>query len=289
LRSEDHVISRDRVERDRIPPARDQRHGEGGYGEVVPTNLAIDTIATLKPAVQQWVRGWMQGPAASRCAAELGLRDGEQIWIVGRAGVLGDGDAAVAAAGLAFLAPDRVRGAWDSLPAPLTPRTVAAAYAQLACDWGDSELPRFGDATLERLNALGRRVVDAADGSLGTVFAGWRAMPEPAPIGARVALTMHVVRELRGAAHIVALHATGLTPLQAVLASPAAPPRTGAPWAEHLGWTGPFADPALFVTARAEAEDLTNRILAPAFGALDAAELAEFAELCTSVRNAIEM
>lgn len=278
-----------RVGRDRIPPARDRRHGAAGYGDEVPTNTAIDTIATLKPAIQQWVRGWMQGPAASKRASELGLRDGQQIWIVGRAGVLGDGDAAVAAAGLAFLAPALVRQAWDALPAPLTPRKVAAAYAQLACDWGHSELPRFGDATLERLDTLGRRVVDAADGSLGTVFAGWRAVPEPASLGARVALTMHVVRELRGAAHIVALHATGLTPLQAVLASPAAPPRTGAPWAEHLGWTGPFDDPAQFVAARAEAEDLTNRILGPAFDALDAAELAEFAELCTSVRNAIEM
>ena len=259
------------------------------YGDVVPPTTTIDTIAALKPAVQQWVRGWMQSPATRQRAVDMGLRDGEQFWIVGRAGVLGDCDAAVAAAGLAFLSPAHVRAAWDALPPSLTHRQVAAAYAQQAFEWGDGELPRFGDATLERLDALGRRVVDAADGSLGGVFAGWRAAPTSASLAARVALTMHVVREMRGAAHIVALNAVGMTPLQSVLASPAAPPRTGPPWAEHLGWTGPFEDPAQFVALRAEAEDLTNRILVPAFDALDSAELAEFAELCTSVRNAIEM
>ena len=62
----------------------------------------------LKP-IQQFVRGWMTGPLTDRLAVDLGLRSGEDLWIVGRAGVLGDGDADVAAAGLAFLAPERVR------------------------------------------------------------------------------------------------------------------------------------------------------------------------------------
>jgi hypothetical protein len=132
-------------------------------------------------------------------------------------------------------------------------------------------------------------VIDAADASLGSVFAGWRAMPPPVSPAARVALTMHVVRELRGAAHAVAVNACGLTPLQAVLSSPAPAPRTGPAWAEHLGWTGPFPESAAFRDRRAEAEALTNRILVPVFETLEPDELAAFAELCTSLRNAIDM
>lgn len=249
----------------------------------------IDVIAAIKPPIQQWVRGWMQSLDTAARGVALGLRDGDQFWIVGRAGVLGDGPADVAFGGLAFLGPEHVRAAWEGLPAHLTPRAVADAYAQCILDWGDRELLRFGEPTLERLDHLGRRVADAADASMGLVFAGWRAMPAPSSPGARVALTMHVVRELRGAAHVVAIHACGLTPLQAVLASPAPAPRTGPPWAEHLGWTGPFPDAAQFRARRDEAEALTNQILVPIFDTLDPAELAEFAELCTSVRNAIDM
>ena len=85
------------------------------------------------------------------------------------------------------------------------------------------------------------------------------------------------------------VHACGLTPLAAVLASPAAPPRTGPPWAEHLGWTGPFGDGAPAIEARAEAERLTSRILVPIYGSIGEAALDEFAELIESTRNAIDM
>jgi hypothetical protein len=142
---------------------------------------------------------------------------------------------------------------------------------------------------MTRLDELGRRIADAADGSIGTVFAGWRAQPQPDDVNARVALTMHVLRELRGGAHIVAVNACGLTPLDAVLASPAPPPRSGPGWAEHLGWTGPFRDAEWAREARLHAEVLTSRILLPIYGSIGDAALAEFAELVETTRNAIDM
>ena len=249
----------------------------------------LEVVAALKRPIQQWTRGWMLVPETDERGVELGLRDGEQFWIVGRAGVLGDGDADVATAGLAYIAPSRVRAAWDRLPAGLTPRQVADAYAARIFEWGDRELPRFGEERLGRLDELARRVEDAAPASVGAVFAGWRAVPPPAGAGARVALTMHVMRELRGAASIVATHAVGLTPLQAVLASPAPPPRSGPPWARHLGWEGPFDSAEPLRARREQAEDLNNEILVPYFDVLDAAELDELADLVTSIRDAIEM
>ena len=105
-------------------------------------NAAEQVERVLKP-IQQFVRGWMTGPPTDQLAAELGMASGSDLWIVGRAGVLGDCDAAVAAAGLAFIAPQRVRAAWNALPAGLTPRRVADAYSDLCCRWGTSTLAAF--------------------------------------------------------------------------------------------------------------------------------------------------
>lgn len=253
------------------------------------TMTPADQVERVLKPIQQFVRGWMIGEPTDRLAAELGMKSGSDLWIVGRAGVLGDSDSDVAAAGLAFLAPDRVRVAWDSLPPGLTRRQVADAYTALCCEWGSTELARFDQARMARLDELGRRIADQADGSLGAVFAGWRAQPQPDNVGARVALTMHVLRELRGGAHIIAINACGITPLDAVLASSAPPPRSGPVWAEHLGWTGPFGDPTAAREARAEAERLTSRMLEPIYGSLGDAALDEFAELVETTRNAIDM
>jgi hypothetical protein len=217
------------------------------------------------------------------------MSSGSDLWIVGRAGVLGNCDADVAAAALAFIAPKRVRAAWESLPEGLTHRAVADAYTQLCCEWGSSELGKFDASRMARLDELGRRIADAADGSIGTLFAGWRAQPRPDDTNARVALTMHVLRELRGAAHIVAIHACGITPLEAVLASPAPPPRSGPPWAEHLGWSGPFDDASRAKGPRAEAERLTSRMLVPVYSSIGDDDLEEFSELVEITRNAIDM
>jgi hypothetical protein len=253
------------------------------------TVTAADQVERVLKPIQQFVRGWMTGGPTDRLAAELGMRSGSDLWIVGRAGVLGDGDADVAAAGLAFIAPDRVRAAWESLPTGLTPRQVADAYTALCCEWGMTELVKFDPARMAHLDELGRRIADAADGSIGTVFAGWRAQPQPADVNARVALTVHVLRELRGGAHITAVNACGITPLDAVLASPAPPPRSGPVWAEHLGWTGPFADATAARDARMESERLTSKMLVPIYASIGDAALDEFAELVETTRNAIDM
>jgi hypothetical protein len=247
---------------------------------------AVERI--LKP-IQQFVRGWMMSESTVARGKAMGLSSGNQFWVVGRAGVVGDCDADVAAGGLAFHGPEAVRREWESLPAGLTPKLVAAAYATCCCEWGTAALAPFDPARMERLDLLGRRIIDAAPAALGPLFAGWRAMPTAVDVGGRVALTGQVLREMRGAAHIIAIQACGLTPLEAILASPAAPPRSGPEWATRMGFAGPFRDPAEVRDQRLEAEALTSRIMARYVGALDADELAEFAELIETTRNAIDM
>jgi hypothetical protein len=256
----------------------------------VPTATVAETIDRVFKPIQQFTRGWMMTEATGRYGVEqLGLRSGRQFWIVGRAGVLGSCPADVAAGAIAFHAPEHVREAWETLPAGVTHFEVAEHYLGRITAWGDEVVSAFDADRMERLDRLGRRVIDAAPACLGSLFSGWRAMPVPDGVGARVALTTHVLREMRGAAHIAAVVSVGLTPLDAILASTNAPPRTGPPYAEAMGFTGPFRDPEEVRPQRLEAEAVTARILEPYYGVLDPEELADFGELVESTRNAIDM
>ena len=123
----------------------------------------------------------------------------------------------------------------------------------------------------------------------GVLFAAWRSVAQPDDVGGRATLTMQVLREMRGAAHIIAIQACGLTPLDAILASPAPAPRSGVPWAENLGWRGPFRDPEEVRASRLEAERLTTEIIAAHLAVLSPDELADFAELVDTTRNSIDM
>jgi hypothetical protein len=81
----------------------------------------------------------------------------------------------------------------------------------------------------------------------------------------------------------------GITPLDAILASPAAPPRSGPEWAAHMGWPPPYRDASEVKAARAEAEDRTGEIMAAYLSVLDSGERSALVELVTTTRESIEM
>ena len=99
---------------------------------------------------------------------------------------------------------------------------------------------------------------------------------------------MHVMRELRGAASIVAMHAVGLTPLQAVLASPAPPPRSGPPWAEHLGWKGPFESAEPLRARESEPRTSTTRYW-PRTSTSSMSKSDELVDLIAWIRDTIDI
>ena len=241
------------------------------------TTVADQVERVLKP-IQQFVRGWMTGPTDR--SARRRSRDAVRHRSVDRR----TGGACSATAmltsprpALRFWPPTACAPPGTRCPDGLTHRQVADAYAGCAARGARGVRP-VRSSRMARLDELGRRIADAADGSIGAVFAGWRAQPQPDDVNARVALTIHVLRELRGARTSSPLQACGITPLDAVLASPAAPPRSGPVWAEHLGWTGPFRDRHGLADARLEAERLTSRILVPIYGSIGDGALDEFAD-----------
>ena len=93
------------------------------------------------------------------------------------------------------------------------------------------------------------------------LFAAWRAMPLPddSP-GARAAVLAHLLREHRGAAHLLAVRASGLSPLEAIIAGP-----EGEAGATAFGWQPPFPPFEPLVRRRSWAEALTDRIAGEAF------------------------
>ncbi|MEZ5232424.1 MAG: hypothetical protein R2749_06915 [Acidimicrobiales bacterium] len=248
-----------------------------------------ETVERVFKPIQQFTRGWMMAKATDEHGVALGMRTGREFWVVGRAGVIGEAPAEVAVAALAFHAPEHVIEAWEHVPAGLTHFQVSEHYQGQIHRWGDEVISPFDPERMERLDALGRRIIDAAPACLGALFTGWRRMPIPASVGARVALTTHILREMRAAAHINAIVASGITPLDAILASTNAPPRTGPGYAEQMGFKGPFRDPEEVRPQRLAAERLTAAILEPYFAVLSGEELADFGELVETTRNAIDM
>ncbi|MFE6864655.1 hypothetical protein [Nocardia sp. NPDC057668] len=253
------------------------------------TATAASTIDDIRDPVARFTRGWMLATSTDAYGMDLGFASGSRFWVVGRAGVLGDCPVEIAAAAIAFEPIEKVRAAWETVPAGLTHRDVALHYRDRIAAWGDRVFADHPPAELIELEATARRIAGAAPAALGVLFAGWRQLSAPESPGARAAVALHVLREMRGAAHIAAITACGLTPLDAILAAPHPPPRTGPAYAERMGWRGPFRDPAEVRMQRLAAEELTGTILEPYFSILTPGELARFGAgvttLCeTSIR-----
>jgi hypothetical protein len=94
-------------------------------------------------------------------------------------------------------------------------------------------------------------------------------MPMPSPGPARTFQLCQTMRELRFGRHCVAVEASEMSPLEAVLSGPA-----GELSAEFFGWPRPYEDVVHLAAARSEVEAHTDRLHAPDFEILTDAERA---------------
>lgn len=233
--------------------------------------------AASKPVILDLGDGFSRCPSTLRRARQLGI-SGWAFYITGRAGALGDVRAETAAAAIGFVAPDAVADGWDAAARVLRPAEVAAASLVECCRWGTQQLAVLPGA--ERLAGLVERAVAAADASGMPLFAAWRAMPLPdlSP-GARSAAGLRLLREHFTGAYLLAIRASGMTPLEAVLAGP-----EGEAGAVACGWPPPYPPIGPLVRRRLWAEAVTNRLAAPAFAALGPADGGELVELLHRTR-----
>ncbi|MDA8341192.1 MAG: hypothetical protein M0007_03065 [Actinomycetota bacterium] len=193
---------------------------------------------------------------------ELGL-DAVTFYMLGRGGVLGDAEGAVVASAFGYFNPELVTALWDAGRAKLAPRQAGREY--MAC------CQAFGRAKLTGLADLGpyceaaATVVAAAEVPALSLFAAIAAEPLADDLPARAMQLTTVLRELRGSAHLVAVVASGLP------ASVAHAIQRPNDWG-MFGWPGEAPTPTDEQRAAlAAAEALTDRLVRPAYGALDEA------------------
>jgi hypothetical protein len=208
--------------------------------------------------------GFMTSREVREAGRAAGFR-GWEFYTAGRCGPLGPVPADVVVAVLGFFPASTAAPAWERAFAVMSPLEAGRLYADACHSWGRRRL--MGLADPEGLAGLLDRVVAAADPAGKPLFAAWRALPAPEDALARVAHQCQVLREHRGAAHLMAVLASGLTPFQAMLAGRG--PAGGTANATFFGWPEPHPEVTDAMRAAwVRAEDLTNDLVEPAYRAL---------------------
>ena len=238
----------------------------------MPELSPLETDRAISKAIHDVGSTWMLHGETMARAPENGYDNPFAFYFAGRGGVLGEVDADVVYAAFGWFSPSIVRPMWEQGVAVHGAREAARRYFAAGAAWGRDHLS--GCDGLERFNELAARLVGSADCSGRPLFAGWRVEPLVDDAPGRALQLIHVLREWRGANHLVATTASGLTPLEAILAG------DGEGQAKFFGWGEPF--PAVTDDLRArrqEAEALTDRLCASSYEVFSPAERAELVDL----------
>lgn len=236
-------------------------------------DTARTTNSAVKPAIQQLGSKFFFDPATTARGAELGY-DGLQFYIAGRGGVIGDVSDDLVADAFHYFEPVGIAGMWAAAAKIGPVADAAAAYAECCHAWGRAKFADFPEVA--RLAELAGKVTDANDlGTLGRLSSGWRALPTPDDAPAQAMHHLQTLREHRSDLHAVALRAHRIGALEAQIGE-----RKHEGMIKFFGWTEPFPqlDDAL-AARRADAEVLTDELVAAAYTVLDDAESTDFARL----------
>jgi hypothetical protein len=224
-----------------------------------PPSTTQTLIAEVAPLLGAVGSSFYFDRATLQRGKELGL-DGFRFYFLGRGGVLGDVEAAVVRSAFGYFEPGVVDKMWTSGRAVISPRDAGREYLECARDFGRQ---RFAETTgLEAFCEAAISIRDAADPAGLALFAGIAAEPLAEAPPARAMQLAAVLRELRGSVHLLAVIASGLEPR---LAHALRRPGDYA----LFGWQGdPPAGTAADRARLAAADELTDRLLEPAFEAL---------------------
>jgi hypothetical protein len=239
---------------------------------VTPEQAAANAMKGLATIVGAFA----ESPQTLRRARLLGL-SGWAYHVSARAGALGEVRPETVAAAIGFIAPEAVVDGWESTAKSSAPMEVASWHLHELCKWGIEQIGGF--PRLSRLLELTGRVVEAVDLAALPLFAAWRAMPVPdqAP-GARAGVLLHLLHEHRLGVHLVAVRASGLSPLQAIIAGP-----EGETGAVAFGWQPPYPSAGPIVRRLLWADSVADALAGQAYAVLDMAERIELVGLLESL------
>jgi hypothetical protein len=239
-------------------------------------SATVDAARTIAGPIFTRGSAFMFHPDTVSAAKEQGYPNGFAFYFAGRGGVLGDVSGRQVASAFAFFQPGLVAKMWERGTDGRTAAQCAADFADACFRWGRANLTDVEGA--ERLAELAGKVIDGVTHPMGlALFTGWREVPRPGDGPADAALSLQVLRELRGDLHIHAVAAAGLTPAEAVLG------HGGTKRAEEFGWRDELPDAEAVRGSWEAAEGNTDQLMAVALGVLDGEELDELVTLVTRI------
>ena len=245
------------------------------------SDIDVDAIRTAGAAIGEAVSVFMLSPDTFEKSLAAGYPDPFAAYFAGRGGVLGDATGRTVTPVFAVFEPGLAKTCWENGVAVHGASESARLYWSQAADFARSYLA--GADGLDRIAALGEKVIAAADEPGLPLYAGWRAMPLADDAPARAFQVMFVLRELRAAVHFNALTISGLRPVEAHILN------QGTDYAAFMGWQPPFADVADKSDRYAEVERTTDRRMTEIVGsALTADEADELARLTVAALAALK-
>jgi hypothetical protein len=222
-----------------------------------------ETVADACPKIRDLGWAFYFEPETLAQGKELGL-DGLRFYVIGRGGVLGDVEATVVQSAFGYFEPGLVEKMWTSAKEHVAPRVAARAYMECAAAFGRSRFAAVAD--LDAFCTAAGAVNDAADPVGLALYSGIKSEPLADDFPARAMQLITVLRELRGSAHLIAIRASGLDAKTAHFIR--RPADVG-----MFGWNDADA-PAITeveVAKLAAADELTDRLVLPAYSVLDEA------------------
>jgi hypothetical protein len=219
-------------------------------------------VAAVCPKVKDLGWAFYFTPETTAKAEAMGL-DIFRFYFLGRGGVLGDVEPLVVSSAFGYFNPTLVAQMWTSAREVVAPRAAGRAFVEAAAEHGRAKLS--GIEGLEAFCAAADAVNEAADPVGLALYAGAKAEPLVDDAPGRAMQLVAVLREFRGSAHLVAIRASGLDDKRAQFITRPAD-------AGVFGWSDADA-PDITDEDRANreaAEELTDRIVTPAYATLDA-------------------
>jgi hypothetical protein len=213
---------------------------------------------------------------------ELGV-NAYEFYGLGRAGVLGDVDAAKVHEAFYFFDPSMIDSVWTNAKTKADPVAIASEYLRAAYAFADRTFGGVDPAVLAQFAAAVRRVVEHLDRGVCPLVDGYLTFPAPSDPVHGAYLATILLRELRGGLHIYAVQEVDLEALAACYAQDAGV------FALH-GYKEEDA-PALTAELReqkARAEELTDAAMVACFSVLSDQERDAIARATPLMFEALE-
>ena len=190
---------------------------------------------------------------------------GMEFYVQGRAGQMGNTEPEAVAAAFGYFKPALLKSVLDAANAKSEPRVSGAAFMNACATMSRAKLS--GVADLDALVAVLEKVNNAADGDGLALYAAINTEKLAEDAAGRLLQLIAILREYRGSAHLVALRAAGVDSRTAHYM------KRPDMW-KQFGYTEEEAPVITDVVkaARAEAENITDRIVEPAYAVLSDAE-----------------